>query len=186
MDGIVIREYDPGWVVNFEALRARIASDLEGIALQIEHVGSTAVPGLAAKPIIDMDVVVSGAGQAQAAIRALKRLGYEHRGDLGIPGREAFAAPKGTVPHHLYVCIEGTLALRNHVAIRDSLRGDPGAARKYGDLKKRLAAQHAHDISAYIEGKSAFLLSILRNLGFSRKELGEVERVSEHTEDGAS
>src|SRR5262245_51865013 len=104
---------------------------LAGVAVTIEHVGSTAVPGLAAKPIIDMDVVIRSRSDLPAVITRLATLGYQHQGDLGIPDREAFRPPPGLPPHHLYVCLAGCAALRNHITLRDHLRSHPADAATY-------------------------------------------------------
>src|SRR5262249_9274598 len=101
---IVVTEYDPSWPAVFEALRARLTRVLGDVALSIEHVGSPPAPGLAATPFIDCEVVGPSPGDAPAAIERLASIGYVHRGDLGIAGREAFAQPPGLHEHHLYVC----------------------------------------------------------------------------------
>lgn len=182
---IVVCDPDPAWALTFARLRDAIAPALEGVALAIEHVGSTAVPGLAAKPVIDMDVVVEqGAGVARA-VRALEGLGYVHRGDLGIAGREAFRAPPELPRHHLYVCVQGCAALRNHLAVRDHLRAHPEQARAYGELKRELARVHAFDMDAYVEGKSAFLQRVLRASGFDAEELERIERANAREQPGA-
>jgi GrpB-like predicted nucleotidyltransferase (UPF0157 family) len=105
------------------------------VSTVIEHVGSTSVPGLAAKPVIDMTVVVPTPAAMGAVIARLATLGYRHRGDLGVPGREAFDRPGGTPDHNLYACVAENDGLRNHLALRDHLRGNPAAARSYGSLK---------------------------------------------------
>ena len=106
-DPVVIADYDPSWPATFEQLRDRLTGTLGLLAVAIEHVGSTAVPGLAAKPIIDLDVVIADRADLPAVIQQLRPLGYQHEGDLGVPGREAFTTPAGP-PHHLYVCALGT------------------------------------------------------------------------------
>ncbi|MFN0096331.1 MAG: GrpB family protein [Dehalococcoidia bacterium] len=175
MSHIEVVTYDPAWPGWFEAIRNRVAPALEGAALAIEHVGSTSVPGLAAKPIIDIDVVVrDDDGAVAAAVAALATLGYVHRGDLGIPGREAFFAPAGTLAHHLYVCREGHASLRNHLVLRDYLRGHPKAAAAYGALKRRLAAAHRDDVESYIAGKAPFILGVLAASGFAGTELAAI------------
>lgn len=175
MPRVVVVAYDPAWPAAFEAIRARIAPALAGIAGSIEHVGSTSAPGLAAKPIIDIDVVVpDSAAAVAAAVAALATLGYEHRGDLGIVGREAFRAPAGPIAHPLYVCREGSLALRNHLALRDYLRVHPAAVTEYGSLKRALAARYPDDIDAYVAGKAPFVLGVLELCGFSAEELASI------------
>jgi len=160
-DPVVVVDYDPGWPATFGRLRDRLAGALGRLAVAIEHVGSTAVPGLAAKPIIDLDVVIADRADLPAVIRRLQDLGYHHQGDLGVPGREAFATPAGAPAHHLYVCAVGTPALDRHLAFRDALRADPGVADAYGELKRALAARLGHDRSAYTDAKSAFVERVL-------------------------
>lgn len=98
--------------------------------------GSTAVPGLAAKPVIDLDVVIADRTDLSALIKRLRPLGYHHEGDLGVPGREAFTTPAGAPPHHLYVCAVGTPVLNRHLAFCDTLRANAELAQAYGDLKR--------------------------------------------------
>lgn len=172
---ITVVEYDPTWPATFEALATPVAAALGSLALRIEHVGSTAVPGLCAKPIIDMSVVVARAAHVADAIARLASLGYVHRGDLGVEGREAFRAPPGLPPHHLYLCPDGSLGLRNHVAVRDALRTDPVLTRAYGRLKRELAARFPRDIDRYIEGKTTFLLDLLRAGDLDPDELARIE-----------
>jgi GrpB-like predicted nucleotidyltransferase (UPF0157 family) len=118
-------------------------------------VASTASPrrscrpyGLAARPIIDLDVVIADRIDLPAVIQRLRTLGYLHEGDLGVPGREAFTTPAGAPPHHLYVCATGTPALDRHLAFRDGLRADPSLAGANGDLKRTLAAQRVATVPA--------------------------------------
>ena len=120
-------------------------------------------------------------------IDRLAAIGYRHRGDLGVRGREAFAPPGATPAHHLYACVEGSLGLRNHLALREYLRRHPATARSYGELKKQLARQHRHDMDAYIEGKTRFILEILAEAGFARAELDEIQAINSNPkDDGAS
>ena len=171
---IEVVDHDPAWADRFEAIRARLAPALAGIAVGIEHVGSTAVPGLAAKPIIDIDVVVADAADLPEAIRRLGELGYAHLGDLGVRDREAFRRPPGSERHNLYVCLAGGEGLRNHLALRDHLRGHPDAVRAYGDLKRRLARE-APDIDAYVVGKTELIVSLLRTAGIDEATLAAIE-----------
>ena len=144
---------------------------LDARAVAVEHVGSTSVPGLAAKPIIDLEIVVASASLVPMAIEGLAKLGYAHRGDLGIEGREAFDSPSGLPAHHLYVCVLDNTALKNHLTIRDYLRRHSAAAEKYGNLKKKLARQFPTDIDRYSAAKTDFLLEVLRQTGLSDREL---------------
>jgi GrpB-like predicted nucleotidyltransferase (UPF0157 family) len=159
---VVIVDYDPGWAELFDALRSRMFSLLGDLAAGVEHVGSTAVPGLAAKPIIDLDVLLRSEADMPAVIERLAGAGYVHQGDLGVPGREAFATPPQSIPHHLYVCPPGSPEYRRHLAFRNYLRSHSAEAAAYGGLKRELAMQFRDDRAAYTDGKSAFVAEILR------------------------
>ncbi len=166
---IEVVPYDPVWPARFLEIRAALRTALDGIpVVTIEHVGSTAVPGLAAKPVIDVDVVVERA-DLPAAIRALERAGYTHRGELGISDRHSMAE-SDPPRRHVYVVVDGSLALRNHLAIRDALRADAKLRSGYADLKARLSAE-VDDIGDYVERKTTFLTQILSNAGFTDAEL---------------
>jgi GrpB-like predicted nucleotidyltransferase (UPF0157 family) len=159
---VVVVPYDPAWPAAFALLRDRLAPVLGDVAAGIEHVGSTAVPGLDAKPIVDVDVVLRHDTDLPEAIARLAGLGYAHLGDLGIVGREAFRGPAGLPRHHLYVCAPGGAALRAHLALRDALRADAALASAYAALKHELARRYRDDRDSYAEGKSAFIASVLR------------------------
>lgn len=158
---IIIEEYDPFWPRQFEMLRSRIAPIVGPLAKTIEHVGSTAVPGLAAKPIIDVDILLRSADDLPTAIQRLYSLGYLHRGDLGIPGREAFRAPAHDFPHHLYVCLPEYPEFARHIAFRDYLRAHPEDRNAYARLKRDLEKKCRTDRGAYTEAKGEFVTSIL-------------------------
>jgi GrpB-like predicted nucleotidyltransferase (UPF0157 family) len=157
---ICIVEYDPGWPQVFEEIKSGIAPALGGMAAAIEHVGSTSIPGLAAKPIIDIDVLLAAGMKFPKAVECLADLGYVYEGNLGIPGREAFLAPTNTPPHHLYVCLPANSDFRKHVAFRDYLRSHPIEAQTYGELKRSLAAQFPGNRSAYVAGKTGFVARV--------------------------
>jgi GrpB-like predicted nucleotidyltransferase (UPF0157 family) len=158
---VVVVDYDPAWPATFARLRERVVEALGPLALAVEHVGSTAVPGLAAKPIVDLDLVIADRGDLPEVVRRLRPLGYRHEGDLGVPGREAFTTPAGLPAHHLYVCAAGSGPLLRHLAFRDALRADARTASAYADLKRSLAVRLGHDRVAYTEGKSAFIEQVL-------------------------
>jgi GrpB-like predicted nucleotidyltransferase (UPF0157 family) len=178
MAKITVVDYDPTWPTAFEAVRARVWPVVDDIALAVEHVGSTSVPGLAAKPIIDVSVVVPTGAAVKVAIERLSTLGYRHLGNLGIEGRESFASPTMLPRHHLYVCPQDSLALKNHLIVREHLRTHSEAAAEYGALKRRLAEQFSEDIGGYTEGKSETILAMLRAAGLSPSEMETVERVN--------
>ena len=159
-DPIIVLDYDPKWPGVFQSLRKRIADALGEMAAAIEHVGSTAVPDLAAKPIIDIDVLLASETMLSVAIEHLASLGYIHRGNLGVPEREAFFAPANDPPHHLYVCPPYSAEFQRHVAFRDYLRAHPKNAEIYGDLKKALAERYREDRSAYNTAKTEFVADL--------------------------
>jgi GrpB-like predicted nucleotidyltransferase (UPF0157 family) len=177
MSKILVVDYDPSWPIVFAGLRDAIWPVVDDMAISIEHVGSTSVPGLAAKPVIDMDVVVR-ADQVTSGIARLAGLGYVHVGDRGIPQREAFESPASSAAHHLYLCPEGSPALANHLAIRNYLRTHASDALAYGALKKSLAWAHLDDIDGYTEAKTEFLSVVLREVGFEGEALAEIERMN--------
>lgn len=163
-DRIVIAHPDPSWSAAFAELRDRLLPAFAGLPVTIEHIGSTAVPGLAAKPIIDLVVVVPEPNDIPSGIECLASLGYEHEGDLGVPGREAFRSGLPDPAHHLYLAASDSPALVAQLAFRDALRADAAVAREYEELKRRLAATVSHDRAAYTDGKTAFVLSVLRSI----------------------
>jgi len=162
---ITIQEYDPQWPEEFETLRSRIAQVLDELAAAIEHIGSTAVPGLAAKPIIDVDILLRSAADFPLVCARLASLGYEHQGDLGVAGREAFRTAPGQLAHHLYVCPPGSPEYSRHIAFRDYLRSHPQDASVYAALKRNLADKSATDREAYTQGKTDFVRQMLRRAG---------------------
>lgn len=162
---VEVAPYDPLWPQVFQELRSRIMDCLGHLALSIDHVGSTAVPGCWAKPIIDMDVVVKDKDDVQTAIDLLGQLGYVHQGDKGIPGREAFEPPQGWPPHHLYVLVRGAQEHGRHLRFRNLLRRNPALVEEYSRLKRHLARQMGSDRVAYTEGKTDFIQDCLTRAG---------------------
>jgi GrpB-like predicted nucleotidyltransferase (UPF0157 family) len=162
---VVVVEYDPEWQRRFERLREAVAPALGDVAVSIEHVGSTSVPGLAAKPIVDVDVVVATAADVPVATERLTTLGYGHQGDLGIPGREAFSRPTegvlSAVAHNLYVCAADAAELQRHLAFRDYLRAHPDAVQDYAAVKREGARRTPDDRDAYQDFKSPVVRRIL-------------------------
>jgi GrpB-like predicted nucleotidyltransferase (UPF0157 family) len=177
-DAITVIDYDPAWRTQFKQLRSIILPAIGDAAVAIEHVGSTAVPGLAAKPIIDIDVVVASPTKVSVAIERLAVIGYEHHGNLSVEGREAFGNPPGSPWHHVYVCVQGGTALQNHLALRDYLRSNSGAVAKYGQLKRQLATRFPTDIARYIDGKTDFILKVLRTRGLTDNQLIAIDAVN--------
>lgn len=152
---VTVQAWDPGWTQDFSAIRRELDAGLGELAVAIEHVGSTAVEGLAAKPIIDIDVVIREDMPLEAVITALAAMGYQHEGNLGIPEREAFRydSKPHLRQHHLYVCRESSRELKRHIAFREGLRSHPEAAAEYGRVKLEAAALYPEDIDGYIAYK---------------------------------
>jgi GrpB-like predicted nucleotidyltransferase (UPF0157 family) len=173
---ITVVDYDPEWPRRFDALKQEYAAamaDAHVAVLAIEHVGSTAVPGLAAKPIIDCDIVVS-ADDVDAAGDVLVSLGFTPLGELGIVQRWAFSAPARLPRTNTYVIVEGSLALLNHRFIRDTLRADAALRDEYAEVK-RAAGAWAADIDVYGQAKNATVQKILAAAGMSSQDRAAID-----------
>ena len=163
MDPIEVMDYDPSWPEQFAEIAARVrAAFAGGPLIDVEHVGSTSVAGLAAKPIIDLNVIVPAQEDIPESITRLATLGYVYEGDKGIPGRHAFLWPPGTARHHLYVCACGNAEHRRHLLFRDYLRANGDEAQRYGALKRDLAGRYRSDRAAYNDGKTDFVEAVLK------------------------
>ena len=160
---IVISDYDPAWPAWFDVMRRHVWPLVDDIALRVDHVGSTAVPGLAAKPIIDLDIVVASEDKVRSVIERLATIGYRWRGDLGVTGRESLKATEdhGLPPHHLYVVVENNKAHLDHWLLRDLLRSEPDARERYAALKRRNAELADGDIDRYVEAKAELVAELL-------------------------
>jgi GrpB-like predicted nucleotidyltransferase (UPF0157 family) len=179
---VSVEDYNSDWPNQFEKIKSEIWPLICNTALAIEHVGSTSVPGLAAKPIIDIDIVINAKNDLEKVIAKLQTLGYEHRGNLGIEGREAFKAPEkiagDSIRHNLYVCLDGCLALKNHIKFRDYLRDHPAERDSYGKLKKELALLFPDAIDSYVDGKTDFVTKVLKSQGLQEGELELVSKMN--------
>lgn len=153
-------DYDPAWPASFEEEAGPIRDALGDIAIRIDHVGSTSVPGLAAKPVIDIQVSVRSLIPRADVVDPLVAVGYRHSIDP-IETEHEFLS-KGyddgrSRMVHIHLCEAGGAWERRHLAFRDELRRDPEAAAEYAALKRRLAAEHPRDIQSYVDGKTAFV-----------------------------
>lgn len=168
VDTVEVSPYDPAWPGEFEGEAARLREVLGQAILDVEHVGSTAVPGLAAKPIIDMMLVIEDFDAARPLVRQVEELGYWYCGENGIPRRHYFIREDaaGAVTHHLHALEDTSLEARKHRLFRDHLRANPPDRDAYGSLKLSLAAIHARDRQAYQEGKTDLIERILRDAGW--------------------
>jgi NAD-dependent deacetylase len=151
---VFVVDYDPEWPKLYDAERERIRRGLGDVVVDIEHMGSTAVPGLAGKPVIDISIGLRTLDLTEDDIAAMKGLGYEYLGEFGLPGRLYFRKGEATSTHHVHAVEWGGEHWRRHLAFRDYLRAHPDEARRYGEAKKRLAVEVDHDWYEYVERKN--------------------------------
>ena len=157
-DSVLVVAYQPEWAESFRREAARLRSVLGGAVGQIEHVGSTSVPGMIAKPIIDMIAAVERLSSASALVPILERLGYEHRPNNPVPGRLFFAlGPRTHRTHHLSLAEVASGFWHEHIAFRDCLLANRIVAEQYASLKQRLAAHFRHDRPSYTAAKEKFI-----------------------------
>jgi GrpB-like predicted nucleotidyltransferase (UPF0157 family) len=159
----IVNEPNPDWPKWFDQVRAYVEPFVGDAVVRIEHVGSTSVPGLSAKPIIDIDVVVADEGQIAPAIALLHSAGYRWVGNLEVEGREAFEAPGEPVlpAHHLYLVVLDNRAHSDHWLFRDALLDDDETRDHYGSLKRENAALCEGDMDRYVALKAAFVAEVL-------------------------
>ena len=157
---MLIKKYTPDWIRHFEALKVEISKGLEGLQYRIEHIGSTAVPGLGGKDIIDIDIIYDGGKIFHGIQSGLESIGYYHNGNQGIEQREVFKRMEGEthpvldeIRHHLYVCPLDSEALQRHLRSRDYLRNNEWARMKYQKMKHMLAEQAGQDQKVYAKLK---------------------------------
>jgi len=158
-DPVLIENYDPRWADMFAEEKFRILEKVNQSDAVVHHVGSTSVLGLAAKPIIDIMVVVRDHSAGEASVAALTELGYEYRGELGIPGRFYFSKHY-PYRYHLHMYPAGHSEITRLIVFRDYLCANPDAAREYVKLKCHLAERFCEDREAYAQAKSSFIRSI--------------------------
>ena len=148
---------------------------ISDVAIDFVHVGSTSIPGMDSKPIIDIDIVLDSFDHFPEIMSRLTRLGYHHQGNRGIAGREMYGQtnqPK--YAHHLYVCRNDSTAYKNHILLKKHLTENVEAFRRYRDLKLQLAAAGL-DIDSYTREKTLLILEFLRKEGLSSTELNEIK-----------
>lgn len=165
-DEIVLVPYDPDWPHLYELARDELLALLPEPSVLIEHMGSTAVPGLAAKPIIDIIVLVTDMPPVIARMAGLAAAGYEFRPDVSTSKRIFMRrhGSDGVRTHHLHIHTDAD-DVRRHVMFRDALRADASIRDAYLDLKRDLAARHSADRQAYANGKDAFMDAVVLAAG---------------------
>ena len=164
---VVVLPYDAKWKSDFENIRQEIENAIGDLIVGVEHVGSTSVDGLSAKPCIDIDVVIKDYSVFDDVVDKLKSIGYIHEGNLGIEDREAFKYldKPHLQAHHLYVCPQQSRELYRHITFRDFLRKNPEAVKKYGAVKEMAAQLFPDDIEKYIEYKSPCIEELYKMCG---------------------
>ncbi|MBR5806116.1 MAG: GrpB family protein [Oscillospiraceae bacterium] len=153
---VIVLPYDVKWKADFEKIKAEIENAIGQLIVSVEHVGSTSVRGMSAKPCIDIDVVIKDYSVFDAVVSNLAEIGYIHEGDLGIKDRHAFryTDKQHLQTHHLYVCPQHSAELHRHITFRDFLRSNPDAVEKYSRVKETAAQLFPDNIDKYIEYKS--------------------------------
>jgi GrpB-like predicted nucleotidyltransferase (UPF0157 family) len=176
---VIVVPYDPSWPSTFQILKANLENILSKITyISIEHVGSTSVPSLCAKPIFDVDIVVSKDSDVIHVTDCLATHGYQYQGDGGIAGRHMLRAPDRNPSRNVYICVDGCLALRNHLAVRDILREDNMLRGEYARLKMELSEREWTHLGEYVEAKSSVLQKILQQAGIDAEERESISRVN--------
>lgn len=163
-DPVALAAWDPAWARAYDRERAAIADVLGDDVVAVEHIGSTAVEGLDAKPVVDLMIGVDGPADIAAAAERLRAAGYAPAPpdpDEGPGHRFALRRGDGRRLAHAHVVVRGGRWWRDHLAFRDALRADPSLRTRYADLKRTLAGRHAGDREAYTAAKTAFVTAIL-------------------------
>ena len=169
---VVVLPYDAAWKDAFEKIKKELEDAIGELIIGIEHVGSTSVEGLSAKPCIDIDVIIKDYSVFDDVVKALGDIGYIHEGDLGIKDREAFkySNKEHLMQHHLYVCPQYSEELHRHITFRNFLRENPDAVKKYGDVKTKAAELFFDDIDKYIACKSPCIEEMYVQCGLKVKK----------------
>lgn len=163
MADLVVVDADPEWPRQFREIAAYLQPFVGTSVVRVEHVGSTAVPGLAAKPIIDIDVVVAEESDVTVVLGLIESAGYRWIGDLDVEGREAFVPTSAPTfaTHHLYLVVENNRAHSDHWLLRDSLTESPDLIERYAHLKRENVALSNGDADRYTALKAAFVAEVL-------------------------
>jgi GrpB-like predicted nucleotidyltransferase (UPF0157 family) len=165
MRTVQIVPYQPDWPAAFRAEQQALMAALDGPVIGLHHIGSTAVPGLAAKPILDLLLVVTDLALLDAQSASLTALGYVAKGENGIPGRRYFCKGGAQRSHHLHAFTPQAPQILQHLAFRDCLRNHPETATAYAALKTQLARQYPQDPARYQAGKAEFIQQLLQQTG---------------------
>ena len=164
---VTVLPYDSAWKTAFEEIRKEIEEAVGDLIVGMEHVGSTSVEGMSAKPCIDLDVIIPDYTVFDNVVDRLKVIGYFHEGDLGIPGREAFrySGKPHLQNHHLYVFPQDSVELHRHITFRNFLRNHPEAVKKYSAVKETAARLFPDDIDRYMAYKAPCIQELYAQCG---------------------
>jgi len=164
---VIVLPYDRTWKSDFEKIKKHLSDSIGDLIIGIEHIGSTSVEGMYAKPCIDIDVIIKDYSVFNEIVGKLASIGYIHEGDLGIKDREAFKySDKAHLQkHHLYVCPQYSEELHRHITFRDFLRSNAEAVKKYSSVKEKAAELFPNDIDKYIEYKSPCIKELYKMCG---------------------
>lgn len=162
MSKIEVVPHDPRWREEFDKESAQIAAALGKNVAAIHHIGSTSIPGIYAKPVIDMLVEVEDIAEVESRSAEMGSLGYEVMGEFGIAGRRYFRKDDsaGVRTHQVHAFEAGSPDVVRHLAFRDYMITHPEEARAYSELKRKLAAEHPYSMDAYMDGKDGFIKEI--------------------------
>lgn len=173
---VIIADYNSQWPVRYEEEKGRILGVIGDKVVAIEHIGSTAVPGLGAKPVIDIMVAVRRLADTEACIEPLQSIGFEYRppDEVGIPERRYFTKGiPGARTHHIHMVELTSTFWERHLLFRDFLRAHPEVAQEYYRLKKELADKYGEDREGYTEAKTSFIESVTDRARTDKKSIGE-------------
>ena len=184
---VIIEPHNPQWRIKFLEIKRQLQQTLEGIpVLSIEHVGSTSIPGLLAKPVLDVDIIIQPSS-LEATRRAMSQAGFTDCGEMNIPGRFVFRQPgygrfdaahgpgkDGELRYNTYVMIDGCTSLRNHLDVKRLLMENQALRNEYGRVKQALRDTEFEKIDCYVIGKSEILCRILKEAGWSELDLEPV------------
>ncbi|MBL7977060.1 MAG: GrpB family protein [Bacteroidetes Order II. Incertae sedis bacterium] len=181
-----IEPHNPNWATEFSRVKKALSEVLHGYPIDLQHIGSTAIPDIVAKPILDIDIIIEDKLHLDGISERLGEVGYIYKGEQGIPGRFVFRQTSPRTPitgndkewqkHHLYVCFSDSLALKNHILFRDTLLNNQQLAQEYSQLKANLIKEKTMTKERYNQQKTAFVLSILSMGDFDENDLITIKK----------
>ena len=164
MRKVEVVPHDPRWRDAFEAEAKHVAAALGENVVAVHHIGSTAIPNIYAKPIVDLLVEAGDIAEVDGRSSSMESLGYEVMGEYGIPGRRYFRKDneEGIRTHHIHAFKAGSAEGERHLAFRDYMNAHPLEAQRYSELKRRLAKEHPQSLDRYMDGKDGFIKEMER------------------------